>query len=206
MTVGPPACEHPPWPADGLSDEQIGVGFAAGDEDCVVAAYRRFGTLVHTLASRSLGDPREAEDVQQQVFLAAWHGRGRFRPERGPLAGWLVGITRRKVADALAARTRRTELINAAGSGPAVAEQPQAQPERMLDVIVVAQAMAALSGPQATVLRLAFWEDLTQPQIAERTGWPLGTVKSHVRRGLLHLRTAPAGSALGGLRRPEPTH
>lgn len=110
------------------------------------------------------------------------------------------------MADALAARTRRSELVNAAGSGPAMAEQPQAQPERMLDVIVVAQAPAALSGPQATVLRLAFREDLTQPQIADRTGWPLGTVKSHVRRGLLHLRTAPAGAALGGLCRPESTH
>lgn len=110
------------------------------------------------------------------------------------------------MADALAARTRRSELVNAAGSGPAMAEQPQAQPERMLDVIVVAQAPAALSGPPGHRPAPRVREDLTQPQIAERTGWPLGTVKSHVRRGLLHLRTAPAGAALGGLGRPEPTH
>jgi RNA polymerase sigma-70 factor (ECF subfamily) len=58
----------------------------------------------------------------------------------------------------------------------------------MLDALVVADAVAGLSAPQATVLHLAFWEDLTQAQIAERTGWPLGTVKSHARRALLHLR------------------
>lgn len=170
------------------TDAQVAAGFAAGDEACLALAYQRFGALVHALASRSLGDAGEAEDVRQQVFLAAWRGRGGFRPERGPLRGWIVGITRKKVADVLAARARRTGLVLVAGPPPDAGRSPHAQPERMLDALVVADAVAALSAPQATVLHLAFWEDLTQPQIAERTGWPLGTVKSHARRALLHLR------------------
>ncbi|MFD7709555.1 sigma-70 family RNA polymerase sigma factor [Streptomyces sp. NPDC059785] len=171
-----------------LADEELARGFVAGDEACLSAAYHRWGALVHTLAWRSLGDSREAEDVTQQVFLAAWRGRTGYRPERGAIAGWLVGITRRKVADALSARTRRTDLVAAAGSVLALADPAQTQPEAALDRVLVQHELAKLPAPQQRVLRLAFYEDLTQTQIAQRTGWPLGTVKSHARRGLHQLR------------------
>ncbi|CAG6398209.1 sigma-70 family RNA polymerase sigma factor [Streptomyces cocklensis] len=188
MTVESQSRSMPVPAAEELSDAQLAAGFAAGDEACLALVYRRFGTLVHAVASRSLGDPGEAEDVRQQVFLAVWRGRSGFHPERGPLSGWIVGITRKKVADALSARTRRPGPARVAGVPPDAGRSPHAQPERMLDALVVADAVAGLSAPQATVLHLAFWEDLTQAQIAERTGWPLGTVKSHARRALLHLR------------------
>lgn len=101
---------------DVLSDEEIGRGIGRGDADCFALAHRRWGRLVHHLAARTLGDVRDAEDVTQQVFLAAWSGRAGYDPARGPVPAWLVGITRRKVADALTARTRRLDLGAAAGA------------------------------------------------------------------------------------------
>ncbi|WP_374325010.1 sigma factor [Streptomyces sp. AP-93] len=70
---------------DDQDGARLAAGFAAGDEDCATVVYRRWRPLVHALASRSLGDEREAEDVTQQVFLAAWRGRGGYRPGPGGL-------------------------------------------------------------------------------------------------------------------------
>nr|WP_189151310.1 sigma-70 family RNA polymerase sigma factor [Streptomyces lacrimifluminis] len=169
-------------------DEELVRGLLAGDEACLAAVYRRWAALVHTLAWRSLGDVKEAEDVTQQVFLGVWCGRRGYRPERGPLVGWIVGIARHRIADALAARTRRCRLIAAAGSSPALAAPADDRFEGALDRVVVRAEFAKLASAQQRVLRLAFYEDLSQSQIAERTGWPLGTVKSHARRGLYRLR------------------
>ncbi|MET7896252.1 sigma-70 family RNA polymerase sigma factor [Streptomyces mirabilis] len=179
-------CVDGRWEA--LSDTDLAQGLVDGDEECLTAAYHRWGTLVHTLAGRSLGDTREAEDVTQQVFLAAWQGRRGYRPERGAFVGWLVGITRRKIADALSARTRRTDLVAAAGALLDLVDDTRARPETVLDRVLLRGQLASLPAPQRRVLHLAFYEDLTQPQIAQRTGWPLGTVKSHSRRGLHQLR------------------
>ncbi|WP_410538202.1 sigma-70 family RNA polymerase sigma factor [Streptomyces sp. KL2] len=148
--------------------------------------FERWGTLVHTLSARVLGDTQDAEDVTQQVFLAAWSGRGTYRPERGSLPGWLVGITRRVTADALAVRARRREPAAAGSTFPPAAAGPQ--PDEVLDRLLVARALAGLPAVQRRVLFLAFYEDLTHTEIARRTGLPLGTVKAHARRGLLRLR------------------
>ncbi|MEU6619989.1 sigma-70 family RNA polymerase sigma factor [Streptomyces litmocidini] len=180
-------------------DDRIARGLVRGDEHCLAAAYRRWGRLVHTLAARALGDPREAEDVTQQVFVAAWRGRAGFRPERGTLPAWLTGITRRKIADALTARTRRTEL--AATLGAALeheARTTERSPDRVLDRMVVTEELARLPRVQRDVLELAYFADLTQTQIADRTGMPLGTVKSHARRGLQRMRHSLALAAADG--------
>ncbi|WP_043665941.1 sigma-70 family RNA polymerase sigma factor [Streptomyces xylophagus] len=171
-----------------LTDEELARGLVAGDEGCLAAAYHRWSALVHTLAWRSLGDVKEAEDVTQQVFLGVWRGRRGFRPERGTMGGWIVGITRRRIADALSARSRRLRLVTAAGSSLALVDPGARRPEAALDRVLVLHELARLPAPQQRVLRLTFYEDLTQTQIARRTGWPLGTVKSHARRGLHQLR------------------
>ncbi|RNL73282.1 RNA polymerase sigma factor [Streptomyces sp. I6] len=177
-------------PGELLDDTSVAAGFSAGDEGSLEVAYRRWGSLVFTLARRTLGDEREAEDVTQQVFLAAWRGRRGYRPGRGGLAGWLVGITRHKVADALAARSRRAELVAAAAAflSPAPGPATGPGPEQAVDRVLVLRALQDLPSAQQHVIRLAFYADLTQTQIADRTGLPLGTVKSHMRRALLSLR------------------
>ncbi|MFJ6931492.1 sigma-70 family RNA polymerase sigma factor [Streptomyces nigra] len=173
-----------------LYEEELARGLLAGDQHALAAIYRRWGSLVHTLAARSLGDPHEAEDVTQQVFLGAWRGRHGFRPERGPLGAWLVGITRRKIADALSARTRRLALADAVGDATGPASGEGTGPDDVLDRVLLVDALSRLPARQRQVLCLAFYDDLTQAQIAERTGLPLGTVKSHTRRGLYRLRGA----------------
>ncbi|MET8977076.1 sigma-70 family RNA polymerase sigma factor [Streptomyces sp. NPDC004539] len=163
-----------------LADDELAQGVVAGDEACLAAAYDRWSALVHSAARRSLGDAKEAEDVTQLVFLGVWRGRQGYRPHLGTFPGWIMGITRHRIADALTARTRRAELRPAPTAPP--------DPEALLDRLLVRTELAKLPPAQRRALGLAFYEDLTQTQIAEHTGWPLGTVKSHIRRGLLRLR------------------
>ncbi|MEW2465848.1 sigma-70 family RNA polymerase sigma factor [Streptomyces sp. NPDC046994] len=185
-----PALRHPgPGLPRPLADDELARGLRAGDEACLTEAYRRWSPMVHALAWRCLGDAREAEDVTQQVFLGVWRGRGGYRPDRGALPGWITGIARRKIADALSARTRRGELVSSAASSLGPADSGSAQPETLLDRVVVRRELARLPAAQRQVLCLAYYEDLTQTQIAAHTGWPLGTVKSHARRGLRRLRS-----------------
>ncbi|MCK2140205.1 sigma-70 family RNA polymerase sigma factor [Streptomyces sp. WAC00276] len=178
----------PPAPST-AQEAEIADGIRAGDARCLALAYQRWGGMVQGLATRSLGDPLEAEDVTQQVFLAAWRGGAHYRPERGPLAAWLVGIARHKIADALASRTRRSVLTAAAASLPQ-GPDPAAQPEICLDRVLVRAELARLPDPHRRVLWMAYFGELTQAEIAARTGLPLGTVKSHARRGLHRLRAS----------------
>jgi len=160
-----------------------------GSRDALAEAYREWSALVHTLALRSLGNHHDAEDVTQQVFVAAWRGRHTLRPERGTVAGWLVGITRHTIADVHARRARqaRDAAAVAAHSRPeALAPPPD---DQLAARLVLHDELGRLGEPRGTVVRMAFIEDLTHEQIAERLDLPLGTVKSHVRRGLTRLRT-----------------
>jgi RNA polymerase sigma factor (sigma-70 family) len=176
----------PPDTPDTWSDDDVGRAFRVGDERALAEAYRRWSPFLHTLALRALRDVGDAEDVTQQVFVNAWRGRGGFDPGRSRLPAWLTGVARNAIADVHAhrARDRRNTLAVATTTGP----EPEPETAGLAERIVVADEMTRLGEPQATILALAFWEDLTHDQISARLDLPLGTVKSHIRRSLLRLR------------------
>ena len=174
------------------------VRFAAGDPSALEAMYAEHGALVHSFCRRSL-DPARAADATQDVFLAAWRSRERYRPEAGTLTGWLVGIARFKVIDILRADGRQPTLLadpQAAAGGEQVFDRSvdEAAVTDIAERMLVAEALDELSDRAREMVRLSFFEDLTHAQIAERTEVPLGTVKSDIRRGLEQMRRH-----LGGL-------
>jgi RNA polymerase sigma factor (sigma-70 family) len=170
------------------SDDDVTAAFSAGQPDALALVYERFGPMVYSIALRSLGARPDAEDVTQQAFVSAWRSRDSFDRRRGSLGGWLLTITRNKVADALRDRQRDSRVLLQVAGGAAVTA-PEAPPDRVVDRIVLADELAQLSEAQRLVMVLAFYSDLTHEQIARVLGLPLGTVKSHIRRGLLRLRS-----------------
>ncbi|MEU6662068.1 sigma-70 family RNA polymerase sigma factor [Streptomyces sp. NPDC046821] len=177
-------------PAGLRDDRLIAEAFWRGDGDGCRLVYERWAALVRGLVRGALGDSWDVEDVTQQVFIAAWRGRGGFRPERGSVGSWLVGIARHKIADARGVRARQARLAAAVESEwdaePWMSEGCLAQ--RAVDGVVVRYELSRLPRVQQEVLWLAFYADLPQSQIAARMGLPLGTVKSHARRGMRMLR------------------
>jgi RNA polymerase sigma factor (sigma-70 family) len=164
--------------------DDLESAFVDGAPDALRRLYDAHGRLVYTLCRRSLG-AESAADVTQEVFVAAWQARHQYNPERGSLGGWLTGIARNKVIDALRAQSRRPmttdeEVPPSAATAAGV--------DRLADRLLLADAMNQLGDRTKRVLELAFFEELTHPEIAERCGMPLGTVKSDIRRGLARLR------------------
>jgi RNA polymerase sigma factor (sigma-70 family) len=168
-----------------LAEQVLAERFRHGDETALRDMYDRYGALVHHVGSACLSRP-DAEDVTQATFVAAWRGRETYDPQRGTLAGWLLGIARRQTTDRLRAlgREQRLSVVVQQQDPP----PPEPGPERVVDRLVIMDELGRLGTEQRRVLELAFFDDLTHVQIAGLTGLPLGTVKSHLRRGLDRLR------------------
>jgi RNA polymerase sigma factor (sigma-70 family) len=169
------------------NDELLVVGFRAGDEAALRDAYARWGALVFRLALRSLGDRSDAEDVTQQVFISAWRGRAGFDPAKSALGAWIVGITRHRIADAHEARSRQQRLGDSL-TAEAIASPP-VQHDDLAERAMVAEELERLEPVPRRVMRLAFFDQLSHTEIAETLDLPIGTVKSHIRRSLMRMRT-----------------
>ncbi|MBO9048721.1 sigma-70 family RNA polymerase sigma factor [Curtobacterium flaccumfaciens pv. flaccumfaciens] len=168
-------------------DSELSDAFRAGGEHALRAVYERWSSLVYSLALRALADPPAAEDVTQQVFVKAWQRSTSYDPGRAPLGAWLVGITRNCIADAQNERRR-----HASAADPDVVEETTPAPEPAFDLAeraLVAGELERLDEVPRRVMRLAFYDDLSHREIAERLELPLGTVKSHIHRSLARLRT-----------------
>jgi RNA polymerase sigma-70 factor (ECF subfamily) len=176
-----------PRTAQGSDAPGAEAGERAPDTFDLRAVYDRWAPLVRAVVSRRLGDRLDVEDATQLVFLAAWRARDRFDPRRGDLPVWLLGITRHVTADVLAAREREARRREAASRR----RLPTAVPDPADDVaarVDLEGELRRLAPERRRVVRLVYAHDRTHVQVAAETGLPLGTVKSHARRGLAQLR------------------
>jgi len=162
--------------ADGDLLKQI----AMGSEDAFRILWDRFGAAVYTVCCRRLGDVSAAEDATQEAFTSVWRRAGTFDPARGSAAAWLYAVAR----NAAAQLVRRGH----AGRSLVVLDEQFADAEN--DPVMGLALHAALTRLPATereVLQLAYFDDMTQTQIAARLGLPLGTVKTRTRTALHRL-------------------
>lgn len=160
-----------------------------GDDTVLRDIFDEYSALVFGIGRKLVGD--DAEDLVQQVFLAAWRGRASYDPSKGSLAAWLAGITRFKAIDHLRASGRRPSTPTADIGDLDSVDAPV---ERVVDRMVLARALDLLPPIRREVVELGFFEDLTHPEIADRLDLPLGTVKSHMRRGLEAMQRELEGS------------
>ena len=165
---------------------------ATGDLGALDDLYEHYGVMAFSIAFRITGDRTAAEDVVQEAFLGAWRNAARYVDTRGSVRTWLLSIVHHRAIDAVRRRRPTTELPGMEASLPAALTLPDAwaEVERRLDRDTVLAALSAISAVQREAIELAYFGGLSQTEIAERTGVPLGTVKGRLRLGLAGLRAA----------------
>ena len=179
------------------------AGAAHGDGGALAALYDRHARRVYSLALRVVGDEADAEEVVQEVFDQAWRQALRYDPARGTVAAWLLTMARTRAIDRLRARRARPDRAGIASEQawsrlPAATSDPAEALDAERDVTRIRQALQRLPLIQRVAIELAYFEGLTQTQIAVRLEEPLGTVKTRIRVGLLKLRDALTGTTAGG--------
>ena len=173
-------------------DELLMQKVAEGNRAAFAALYDRFSTPLYSLALKMLANEAEAQDLLQEVFLSIWNKAVTFRADRGSAFAWVVSQARNRAIDRIRSRRRRGELLEAHGpelepSGSVVLSSAE-NAELSERGRHVREAMEELSVEQRQVLRLAYFEGLTQNEISERLAEPLGTIKARAHRGMARLR------------------
>jgi RNA polymerase sigma-70 factor (ECF subfamily) len=164
---------------------------AAGEIGGLETLYDRYHAVAYALALRITTETGLAEDVVQDSFLGLWRNAGRYAEDKGSVKGWLLAIVRHRAIDSTRRRRNGVTLGNETeGLVPAALTLPDIWPEvaGRLDAQQIRIALAKLPEAQREAIELAYYDGLTQREIATRTGAPLGTVKSRMRLGLVSLR------------------
>jgi RNA polymerase sigma-70 factor (ECF subfamily) len=161
---------------------------ARGSEDALAELYDRFGGVAYGVALRVVRDPALAQDAVQDAFLAAWRTAAAFDPARGNASTWLLTLVHRRAVDVVRREERRrAEVLDElapVASGESVDEAAEVRAERRR----VQAALAQLSPDQREALELAYYGGLSQAQLVDRLGIPIGTVKSRMFTALATLR------------------
>jgi RNA polymerase sigma-70 factor (ECF subfamily) len=170
---------------------------ADGELRALDELYERYKTMAYSIAYRITNDATLAEDVVQDAFLGAWRNAARYIEGRGSVKTWLLSIVHHRAIDAVRRRRPTTELPERDDLPPPELRLPDVWPEvaAKLDAEMVRQALGSLSDVQREAIELAYFGGLTQLEIADRTGTPLGTVKSRMRLGLLAMRRTLGGES-----------
>jgi RNA polymerase sigma-70 factor (ECF subfamily) len=167
-----------------ISDEDLLHRTGQGDSTAFDQLYRRFADAVFRRALRQLRDRTRAEDATQETFAAIWRSASTYKPERGPGAPWLFAVARNAVFNQMRARIPTpVEPPDTVADEPGPSEWAEAATESAR----VHHAVAQLSPELRAVIELAYWKELSQSEIAEELGLPLGTVKTRTRRALMRL-------------------
>ena len=169
---------------------------AAGDRQAFAPFYDRYASLVFPLIVRIVRDRADAADVLQEVFWEAWQTAERYDPARGTPEAWIVMRARSRAIDRVRSVRRRSGTFVAPLDEAAAAAPEEGKPdpaELLSDRGQIRGALERLPGAQREVIELAYWDGLTQTEIAERLKQPLGTVKTRIRLGLERLREALGG-------------
>jgi RNA polymerase sigma-70 factor (ECF subfamily) len=167
---------------------------SAGEEVAFAEFYNRFAPALFSMIYAIVRDQKESEDVLQEAFVQMWKRTRTYDPSRSSLFTWAVMISRHKAIDRLRSRSRQSRLAEAVANEPV--DQTSSTPASRADSIIarseererVRAALAQLGDAQREAIDLAFFAGLTQTQISEKLGAPLGTIKARIRRGLLALR------------------
>jgi RNA polymerase sigma-70 factor (ECF subfamily) len=184
------------FPAGEISDTDLIGRAAGGDERAMADLYDRYGQVLYAVSYRIVGQRADAEEVVLDAFAQAWRDAARFEGGRGSVAGWLTTIARSRALDLVRARGRRDRI-----TATAAAERPESPPamggwradpssgvEHSERRAQVQRALETLSPPQRRAIELAFFDGLSQSEIAELLQEPLGTIKTRVRLGMQKLR------------------
>jgi len=182
---------------DAHPDAALVRAIAAGDRAALSQLYARYGGNVMALLVRMLGSTAEAEELVQEVFVELWRRAAQYDAGRGAVITWVCTVARSRAIDALRSRARRP-----AGEAPAdervapETERPDRLAAQRAEAVAVARALSSLGADQRQVLELAYFDGLSQSEIATTLGIPLGTVKSRTIAAMRTLRSALA--SLGG--------
>ena len=178
----------------GREDAALVRAMAAGDDRALGALYDRWQGIVHGVVARILRQPNDIEDVVEETFWQAWRQASRFYPARGAVQTWLLTIARSRALDRARALRRRRETPIEGDDGEVVVQQvapddPGLDTEAAERRRIVTAALAQLPPEQREALELGYYGGLSQSEIAERTGQPLGTVKTRMRLAMQKLRS-----------------